>query len=115
MWITRVYFNKPLKDFADHLYTVNLQLDQLKQTGGGVNADSIDEEFNNSTRARQWTTIDLARAYLIFLKNKFDNNTDGIVFTSTLEEECWSDDSPSAVRIENPVKLETYQSTTNQI
>jgi len=118
MWVTRVSSNKPLSEFPARQEVISMYIWNLYQASNGMDAISITEEnadisIKSRGRERLWSTLDLAKSYLVFLKNHFDNNSDGIVFTSTLEEECWSDNSPSAVRIENPVKLETYQSIPN--
>ena len=120
MWVTRVNFNKSLSEFPVHQQALIALLWDLFQAGDGRDAVSITEEhadisIRSRGRERQWFTIDLAKSYLIFLKNRFDDNTDGLIFNGTLEEQLQSDNPDDPEIIENPVKLETYQSTPKQV
>ena len=116
MWITRVSFNKSMLDFSDHLQSVNKKLAELAEKTGLPLAKYLDEyPLDHTKRIREWTTVELASEYLDFLKNRFDDNTDGIVFDGSLEKSNWVDEFDMSPLVENPIKLKTYQSTPKQI
>jgi hypothetical protein len=125
MWATRVSFNKSLKEFPVHCEAIASHLWNVYQTSDGMDAiikseeADIADKFDRTIkfdRERLWSNLDLAKSYMVFLKNQFDDNTDGIVFNGILDEQLQSDnpDNPEMLK-GHYYLLETYQSTPKQV